>query len=131
VTDWYAYDRYGNKKAVFSTYHNFSDGWFLILPEDWKDQIAVRRDDTVSGERTLIFSYITGSNTVPFLRIYALSGDNKEDRAALENRVRLPEKGETLYAFEILRTDLPITVSKGVITENFKLLYSDWATGVM
>ncbi len=143
AVDWYAYDKSGHKKDVFSTYHDNSDKWYLILPDDWKDSITVRRDDTVSGERTLIFSYIDASdmtdtdliandeNSVDFLAIYTLSGDNREDRAKLPGRFLLHEQGETIYAAKILTSSVDITVTKAVITENFELIYPEWTTGVM
>lgn len=138
VIDWYMYDRYGNKNEVFTTYHDFSDEWYLILPDDWKNHITVRREDKVSGERTLIFSYVTVSDItgeklwpVDYLKIYTLSGDNKDDRAKLEGRFMLLPHGDKIYAAEILTKSVDITVDKEEITDNFNLLYSDWATGVM
>ncbi len=136
--DWSSYDRFGNKSDIFTTYHDFSDGWYLILPDDWEDSITVRRDDTISGERTLIFSYLTETDSVgeeirsiDFLKIYTLSGDNKDDRARLEGRFKLLEHGEIICAAEILTTEVPLTVNKAIITENFRPLYSDWTTGVI
>lgn len=138
VIDWYSYDRYGNKDKVFTTYHDFSDGWYLILPDDWNENITVRRDDTVTGERTLIFSYLTKADntgedevSVDFLKIYTLSGDNKDDRAKLEGRFPLQVHSDIIYAAEIMTTEVNLTVTPKMIVDNFKLLYSDWATGVM
>jgi hypothetical protein len=132
VVDWFAFDKYGNMDEIFITYHNNSDGWYLILPDDWKDKITVKRNDTVAGERTLIFSYITeDEKLVDFLEIYTLSGDNKDDRAKLDGRFKLMENNDTIYAYAILTTDVDITVSRAVIEENFKPLYPEWTTGVI
>jgi hypothetical protein len=68
---------------------------------------------------------------VAFLKIYTLSGDNREDRAKLPGRFTLHELGDTIYAAEIITTVADVTVTKAIITENFRLLYSEWATGVM
>lgn len=132
VIDWYSYDSYGNRSKVFTTYHNFSDEWYLILPDDWKDKITVRREDAISGERTLIFSYIMGAEEPPidFLKIYRLSGDNKDDRANIPGRIKLLENGDTIYAAEILPINKKITVNSAQIISGFKLIYSDWTTGV-
>ena len=143
VVDWFSFDRLGNMSEAFTTYHNNSDSWYLILPDDWKDKITVRRDDTVSGERTLIFSYITESfmagpdaaaeneKPVDFLEIYSLSGDNRDDRAKIRGRFRLYEQADTIYAAAILTADVDITVNETLIKKNFKPLYSEWATGVI
>ena len=37
-----------------TTYHNVADGWYLIVPEEWKDQITLRRRDSI-GQRSVIF----------------------------------------------------------------------------
>lgn len=132
VIDWFSYDSYGTLSKVFTTYHNFSDGWYLILPDDWKDKITVRREDSISGERTLIFSCLTGKKEPPvdFLKIFRLSGDNKDDRAKLPGRIKLLEHGDTIYAAEIVPIDENITVNSAQILNGFKLIYSDWTTGV-
>lgn len=132
VIDWFSYDSYGNRSKVFTTYHNFSDGWYLILPDDWKDKITVRREDAISGERTLIFSYKTAAGEPPidFLKIYRLSGDNKDDRASIPGRIKLLENGDTIYAAEILPINKNITVNSAQIISGFKLIYSDWTTGI-
>lgn len=133
VIDWYKYSRFGTKSRVFTTYHDFSDGWYLILPEDWKNSVAVRRQDSVAGERTIIFSFLSskGSTPIDFLKIYTLSGDNKNDRAKLPGRFTLLEHGDTIYAVEILTEIAAITVNKTQITGGFRPLYSDWANGAV
>jgi len=143
VIDWFTFDKYGHADEVFTTYHNNSDGWYLFLPDDWKNNITVRRDDTVSGERTLIFSYITDdyiagadtdtNNEKPFLKIYTLSGDNRDDRAKLPGRFELlsQQQGDTIYAAEILAPIADITVNATILRESFRPLYPEWSTGVL
>lgn len=143
VIDWFTFDKYGRMDEVFTTYHNNSDGWHLFLPDDWKSNITVRRDDTVSGERTLIFYYIPDDYMdradpdaiyeKPFLKIYTLSGDKKDDMAKLPGRFRLlPEQqGDTIYAAEILTPIADFTVNETIIKESFRPLYPEWSTGVL
>ncbi|MEL4106274.1 VCBS repeat-containing protein [Oscillospiraceae bacterium WX1] len=133
VIDWLAFDSSGDKSHVFTTYHNFSDGWYLILPNAWRDKITVRREDSVSGERTIVFSYLSGASDTPvdYLKIYALYGDNRNDRAAVAGRFKLAEHGDVVYAAEIIASPAGFSVSQKTITDNFKLLYSDWVTGAL
>ena len=130
VIDWYMYTKYGYKNKFFTTYHDFSDGWYLILPEEWKN-ITVRREDSVVGERTLVFSAQPAFSAAPadFLRIYTLSGDNKNDRAKLPGRFTLQEQGDTIYAAEILGTVGGHILDKASVAAVFRLLYSDWTVG--
>jgi hypothetical protein len=34
--DWYSYSRSGVRRSVFETYHDYAEGWYLILPEEWR-----------------------------------------------------------------------------------------------
>ncbi|MCL2366252.1 MAG: VCBS repeat-containing protein [Oscillospiraceae bacterium] len=132
--DWYLFDSRGHSRLAFSTFHNPTDEWFLILPIDWRGRVSVRRDDAVSGERTVIFSYIVGDDGGPFedfLKVYRLTGDAREERAGLPGRVRLTSEGTSVYAFELLTEDnrFGLTFNETVIVENFRLIFSDWLAG--
>ena len=98
VLDWYAYSSSGTRKLVLTTYHNSSDGWYLVLPDEWGDDITLRREDSVSGERAVIFSVWRGENLPPedFLIIYALSGENREDKAKRDGRFILLTEDEVI-----------------------------------
>ncbi len=132
VIDWYSYNRGGHKKAVYTTYHNYQDGWYLILPDAWKNEITVGREDTVAGERTIVFTWLTDSGEpgADFLRIYALSGDNKEDRAGLAGRDMLLWHGDVIYAAEVLVAGSARGVTTSVVAEGFELINPEWNTGV-
>ena len=54
LIDWSQYDVGGRAAPVFTTYHNMSDQWYLIIPEEWVDQITISRSDS-SGIRAVIF----------------------------------------------------------------------------
>lgn len=133
--DWYAFDSFGMSRLALTTYHNNYDEWYLIMPSSWRGKVSVRREDAVSGERTVIFSYIAGNDGPydDFLKIYKLYGDRREERAKLPGRTILMSEGATIYAFELLPTpeNSGIQVDQALIKENFKLIYSDWLSGVV
>ena len=131
--DWYAFSSDGSSSLYLTTYHNINDGWFLILPFDWRGKVSLRRDDAVAGERSIIFSYIAGEEGPyeDFLKIYKLSGDQAADRAILPRRVMIMSEGSAVYAFELLEgpDSFGLTINEALIKENFRLIYSDWLTG--
>jgi hypothetical protein len=133
--DWYAFDNKGAGNLVLTTYHNDSDEWYLILPFDWHGKVSVRREDAVSGERTVIFSYIADADGPykDFLKIYKLYGDKGEARAHLPGRTLLVSEGAAVYAFELLeaRNSFGLTFDAQLIRDNFRLIYSDWLAGTM
>lgn len=81
-----------------------SDQWYLIIPEDWVDQITISRSDS-SGIRAVIFSRWNGQKKAPtpFLAIYKLTGINSSSQAAKEGRFILAEDSDAIYAAEFLR----------------------------
>ena len=133
--DWYSFDRQGESILALTTYHNDFDEWYLILPFDWRGKVSVRREDAVSGERTVIFSFIPGNDEPyeDFLKIYKLYGDKGEVRAELPGRTKLTSEGASVYAFELLAepNSFGLTFDEPLIRENFRLIYSDWLAGAM
>ena len=131
--DWYAFRSSGQSLLALTTYHNNFDEWFLILPFDWREKVSVRREDSVPGERTIIFSYFANpaGPHEDFLKIFKLSGENAENRATSGNRELLITEGASSYAFEIIAppNSFGLTFNDTVIRENFRLIYSDWLTG--
>ena len=133
--DWYAFNSLGYSRLLLTTYHNYFDEWFLILPNDWSGKVSVRREDTVSGERTVIFSYIADESEPyeDFLKIYRLTGDFGEERARLPGRILLMSEGTSTYAFELLAppNSYGLTFDESIIRANFRLIYSAWLAGTI
>jgi len=131
--DWFAFRASGQSTLILTTYHNTFDEWFLILPRDWREKVSVRREDSVPGERTIIFSFFADpvGPHQDFLKIFKLSGENLTERANSGNRSLLMTEGTSAYAFEIIAPpdSFGLTFNDTVIKENFRLIYSDWLTG--
>jgi len=131
--DWYGFQISGVSRLELTTYHNNFDEWFLILPFDWRGKVSVRREDSVAGERTIIFSYVTDADKPhdDFLKIFKLSGDNALARATAGDRVLLMAEGNATYAFELLAppNSFGLTFDETVIKESFRLIFSDWLAG--
>ena len=87
-----------------STYHCYSDGWYLILSEKWRENVSVRREADVAGERIVVLSTIdpVTEKAEDFLMIYTLTGVNRWDKAKIGNRFVLLEESSTIYAARIL-----------------------------
>ena len=131
--DWYAFSSSGMSTLSLTTFHNNFDEWYLILPYNWRGKVSVRREDIVSGERTVIFSYITGDEGQyeDFLKIYKLSGDMAEERVRFPGRTMLLKEDVAVYAFELLAppNSFGLTYDEALIKENFRLIYSEWLAG--
>ncbi|MDR1328797.1 MAG: VCBS repeat-containing protein [Oscillospiraceae bacterium] len=130
--DWRSYSSDGSRRVAMTTYHNYSDGWYLTLPEAWRGRLTVRRADAVYGERSLVFSFVNGGEAVSdFLKIYTLSGENKEERARLPGRFRLLEEGDKIFAAELFNPGAEhfYAPAEADIRLGFHRIYTDWLTG--
>ena len=129
VLDWYGYNSRGKRTIVTTTYHNYSDSWYLILPDSW-GEISLRREDSDVGERAVVFSFWNGEGepVTDFLVIYTLSGENRVELAGREGRSVIRSGGETIYAAELRlsRSEWPDVPDMAWLRQNFRPIYSEW-----
>ena len=125
--NWYRLNASGQKELALSTYHDYDDGWYLVLTEELlSGGVTAFRSDTVAGESSVTL-WGDGGQT-PLVAIYTLTGENRLDRAGEEGRFLLSQDGATVYAASILE---PERITEDEITENFHLIYQDWQSGVL
>lgn len=130
-TDWHQYDVSGKSAVVLRTYHNLEDGWFLRLPEDWMDRIWVSRS-TSTDENTVTFYILkTTGDPEPFLKITAITGSSRENRAVRGNRFLLSRQDETIFTAELLEAndDWRYGVTADEVREGFSLITAEWSAG--
>ena len=123
---WFRYDASGRASTIMTTYHCVTDNWYLVLTSGWDVGLTVRRDDSVSGERAVILSRLRSDGSLEdYVAIYAITGENRYERARLDNRFLLQEEGTTVYAAKILdgKTD------ENTIRSRFHVIYTDWSSG--
>ena len=123
---WFRYDASGRANTIMTTYHCVTDNWYLVLPSGWDVGLTVRRDDSVSGERAVILSRLRSDGSIEdYVAVYAITGENRYERARLDNRFLLQEEGTTVYAAKILdgKTD------ENTIRSRFHVIYTDWSSG--
>ncbi len=130
--DWYAYDSTGTGTAVMSTYHDMEDGWYLHLPDSWRDQILITR--TAGQEESSVTFSIRGDETVPprdFLRITRLTGSSREIKAARGGRIILRRQPEAIFTAELLDAngDWEFGLTEEQVREAFSLIIMEWSAG--
>ena len=131
LIQWYNLDLAGNRTVKQTTYHNFSAGWYLKLPEEWAGHLTVARGDEVSGVRGTAFSgYLySPEHSEPIFTIYAFTGEDRNQLAAADGRFVLSKKGDVTYAASF-GTDRR---AKGLTEEDLKAMFNyihiDWNSG--
>ena len=130
--DWRSFDLSGTGRTDISTYHCMEEGWYLQLPENWIDRVEAER--TVSGGEAAVIFYAAdadGQWGEPVLRIAAVTGTNREARAARGNRVILRRQKTAVYTAELMEAngswEYGITMDE--IQAAFSLIATEWTTG--
>ena len=127
---WRQFDEAGVPTVVCTTYHNVTDGWYLVLPSQWDGQILVERDDRQNyrGERAVVF-YHRSSDGAPekFLTVYYLTGDSMESRTTIGNREVLTSTGVAAYSAEFAVGGWDCGLTMDQIRERFRLVTKEWS----
>ncbi len=99
---WTAFSETGKAQVVENTYHNLTDGWYLVLPESWKDLISITDISSTPGERAITFGIYRKETDEPLniLTIYTETGDSREYKASKGKRFVLLREAATIYAAE-------------------------------
>ena len=123
---WYDIDSAGQRSQVMTTYHNYDDGWYMVLDGFDVSALAIETGSVVAGSDYVIFyeQGADGSRT-ELLAVYTLTGENRLDRAALEGRFVLAQTDTVIYA-AVLKTD---NRTQQDIINSFRLIYTEWQTG--
>lgn len=129
---WRQYDVEGSSQVVQTTYHNFSDGWYLTVPDNWVWEVTISRDDSQvnQGERAVVFSHRAGRPDAPaqeFLRVYRLEGENRELRAQRGNRFILLRSSRLIYAADFTSTNWDSGITRETLGSRFALSRTEWS----
>ena len=128
LIEWRQFDLSGKSVSALSTYHNLEDGWYLRIPDTWRDRFFAART-VAPGEASVTFS-LRGS-AQPFLRISTLSGSGREMRAVRNGRFILARRTETIYTAELLDSNQKweFSMTEEELRSAFSLIVrEDWLT---
>lgn len=133
VFDWYSYSADGQRSLSASTYHCEADGWYFVLPEEWREGFTVRRETAVlSGERAVVLSTADEEGKVSdLITIYALSGENRRDRAKIAGRFALLQGETVIYAARLPGGAVVTAAEQRTLADRFHLIYTEWNTGAV
>lgn len=111
-----------------TTYHNVTDSWYLVIPQEWEGKITISRNDQVIGQREVIFSLWQGEDKepVPFLSIYRLTGLNRAARSTREGRFVLREEENVIYSAAFYDSDWDCGLDETSLLEYFRTIQADW-----
>ena len=133
IIHWYNISLDGQRTDKLTTYHNYSGGWYLILPAWWEDKITVSRGNELSGTTGYVFSRWDAIQEPleEVFTIYEFTGYARDEviqNAGVELTV-LGEKGETTYVAQIADGELAAQITGEQLQRWFHFVLTDWNTG--
>lgn len=129
---WQQVDSDGRSATSDITYHSFTDGWYLTLPNGWDiNNVTVARDDSLSGrgERAVVFYYWPDRSGEPekFLTIYRLTGSNRVSRSKQPGRTVVYGDGNTIYCAALDTKVWNCGLDEAGLLQRFKPIMAVWS----
>lgn len=131
---WQQVDSYGRSATCGITYHSYTDGWYLVLPNGWDiNNITVARDDGLSGrgERAVVFYYWPEREErkpEKFLTIYRLTGSNRTARSKQPGRTVLYSDSNTIYCASLDAKVWNCGLDEPGVAQRFKPIMAAWSS---
>lgn len=128
LINWYQYQKNADVRRIMTTYHNVADGWYLEIPDNWKNKITIYKNDTVIGQREVIFAYLRGGEEppVPFLSVYRLTGTNRAVASTRGGRFVLREEESVIYSAKFYDVKFNCGLDDAELTNRFHIIQSGW-----
>lgn len=126
---WYALTAYGEEVVKAYTYHNYQQGWYMMLSEDTVERVCVVQ--TQSGNFDFLLWDPSGTKLTKLWTVYVLTGDDRSALAAKDNRFILLKTDSTVYAAELTPEAVQIGITDEVLCKAFHLIQHVWKTGEM
>lgn len=127
---WYNLDLKNDKTVKMTTYHRFSAGWYVVLPDRWDEQITISRGEEVCGVQGLVFSRWKGEEPPePIFTIFAFTGDMRRQISEEDGRFILSEKGDVTYAAQIGTSEWANDLTPQKLKQMFNYIHVDWNSG--
>lgn len=131
--DWYTYTSDGTKAAVVSTYHSVEDGWYLRLPDVWKDQILITRTAGTGGGHghILLPGRQRGAATgcPADHQAHRLRPRGQSQPGAAGSSCAVCRRSSTRPSFWIANGSWEYGLTEDEVREAFSLITTEWSAG--
>lgn len=125
IIEWYDLQMDGSETTKLLTYHNYAGGWYLEIPNAWKERLIVWRGPVLLGNTGYIFRL--GDSEL--FSVAAVSSEDAADVVQQANWSVLTQKGDMIYACRLEAAGVGKGLSIDSIREMFRFIHVDWKTG--
>ena len=123
---WYSMTPEGESVDKLYTFHNFVGGWYVQLDSLWAPRITVE----IYGNQYIFHLWDDSyKSTEKLFTVTALTGQNREERALLDEGFVLLRTESTLYAAKLTETAQEMNLTQESLIFSFRLIQQDWKTG--
>ena len=123
---WYNLYPDGTERVKCLTYHNYSTGWYLEIPQRWKTSLAVSRAAVYGTTLGYRFLLADENGATELFSLTAVSGDDAAQMLQEGVWQKLTEKGDMVYLCAI--SD-PTRLNFETLRSMFHFIRVDWKTG--
>lgn len=123
---WYAMASDGSEIDKLYSYHNYVGGWYMCLDSELAPRMSV-----VQQGSSYEFSIWDEKEEVSekLMTVYVLTGQKRDEQAAIDNRFVLHRTESTVYAANLEVASASYGISKDGLINSFRLILQDWNTG--
>ncbi len=123
---WESLNRKGERKEKRYTFHDYAGGWYLQLDPAWATRISAEKE----GNTYLFYLWDEdGVDAEALFTLYVLTGSNRDQAAAQEDRFPLYRKEGTAYAAKLHEAAVGYGLTEAYLQSSFHLIHQDWKTG--
>ena len=122
LISWQNFDTDGNSWQSVMTYHCSSRGWYFTVPEEWEDHLSTEPSESGINESCVTLK-LDGE---PIVHIYAITGENRENKAIRGNRMVIKRQVSIVYAGELLEGSEQWGMDADFLRSHFNLIVESW-----
>lgn len=123
---WYAITVAGAEVEKGYTYHNFRGGWYLNLDSKWAPRVAVLEKGNAYEFYLWDEAFAAAEK---LLTVFVLTGNDRDELAAQDNRFVLLKGDSVLYAANLEVPSANYGITQETLIKSFHLIHQDWKTG--
>lgn len=124
---WYNLTAAGNKRTKLITYHDYSLGCYLVVPNTLKSSLIISSASTGHGTA---YTWSTKAEGELFT-VYAFTGNDRQQLSAENGRFLLGEKNGICFAASLKEGAEKWNITEDSLKNSFHLIRTDWNTGEM
>ena len=129
---WFSFSADGTATRREITYHNQTDSWYLLIPNEWDGHFALVQNNADTNAHTTTIYSLRGSRIgSPVLTIHTFTGENREAQAVRSGGTILRRQPNAVYtvSYHVDYFGWRYAVSEEDVVERFNAITTQWSMG--